>query len=860
VTRRHAVPLLILALLVAGLAVMQRGVEIRAPESPGIDPFELVRRAHPPRARSAERPATPAPRSVRVAVTSMDGKPIAGARVELVPGPDSDVVGRFVPTAAAPPRGRAVAADENGNAQLDDVPAGRWFVVAEAPGFARHALAGLVREGDEPVDAAVALEKGHAFAGTVRDPDGAPAAGVTVILVPRAPYVRDATCLRTTTSNDGSYRFEGVEAREHGLWYVARAEICVYEASVLIPQIDGLDIRMERGATIEGTVHDADTGAVVAGARVLAFRYTDSRISGLEGLTALLDTAVTDPLGRFSMRTWRRRTDVTYLLVDADGYVASPVDRGGNLDVKGAEEGQRFAADLRVRREGTVFGTVSIEGRPAVGVHLRVRPADEDAMDPPGGRGWVAVTGSDGGYRCDRLPAGAGTIYVWADQFPPLADDVPVEIRAGRDTECNVAVKAHRERVTRRVADDSETPRPLAGVDVTQRIGHLSAAARTDEDGRFTMDAWFLGEYAPVELRRGAFVQASYIRSDDADGADLHPGPPAADAAKGVVVGADGAPAPGIRVELSAGMQFEHEFGIVWRAVREAVSGPDGTFRLPVLSGPEYGVREVGTPWPEGDRDEDGSYRLQLPEAFRFDGRVIAAETGEPIARALVFAGAYGPAMTRTDADGRFAVEGPPSLISKIRVVSEGRLDATAKPEPEDWIIAMRPALSVAGLVRLADGTPVRGALVRLTGCDEPPTSTTDDAGRFVLSGLGAGKCEIEASDPERCRIATTRVAAQAGTRDVSVVVRPGVRFVVRVTDARGKGLSWAAVTVHTDAAETPDETARTRWDGEVSFAAVPDATYTIRVERKGSKAAERRDVRAGEEPVNIVLTPADDD
>ena len=831
--------------------------ETETPPSPISDaPAETEKPAAPPRVRDPGPPKPPAPRSVRVAVTSMEGKPIAGARIELVPGPKDDFNRQFVPHAKDPPRGRTVTCDEDGRATLDDVPPGRWFVVAEAPGFARHALAGLVREGDEAVETTVALADGHTFAGTVRDPDGAPAAGVTVILVPRATFVTDGTCLRTTTAKDGSYRFEGVDAGAHTLWYVPHADVCLLEASVLVPQIDGLDIRMARGATVEGTVRDADTGGAVAGARVLAFSYARWEMSGFRGLMLPLGTGATDELGRFSMRTWRRTTAVSCLLVDADGYVAEPVDGEGRLDIKGAEEGQRFVADLRIRRAGALRGTVSVAGKPFAGAQVRVQPEDDRMDHPLDDRSWSAVTVSDGGFRVARLPAGPATITVCGDRpFEVFTGGVTFDVEAGRDTECDVKLEPRRLRVTRRVAAEGEVPVPWAGADVVQRIGPLSAAARTDADGRFTIDAWFFGDCAPVELRRGAFVQGACIDADGEDGTDLSPRPPAADAAKGTVLDGDDAPAAGVRVEITAGMESAHEAAIAWRGVRETVSGPDGTFRVPAFSGPEFSAWAAGTPWAYKVREKDGSLSIQLPEAFRFDGRVVASDTGDAIARALVFDDDYN-LMTRTDGEGRFVVEGPTRALSGICVVSDGRLDETDDPEPDAWVITMRPALSLAGVVRRADGSPVRGAFVRVTGSYRGAELTTDHDGRFIASGMDAGPCEIEVSDPRRCTILPSRVVAQAGTRDVTVVVRDGVCVVVLVTDAEGTPLWSADVTVRRESPEREDVPLTRFALGEFAFAAVPDSSYTIRAELEGCTPVERRGVRAGEEPVKIVLTP----
>src|SRR6185295_5519976 len=189
----------------------------------------------PPRVRAIDKSAPPPAKAVRVAVTSMDGKPIAGARVELVRGPD--VFERdFLPRAKAPADGIAAEVDGAGLALAEDVPRGNWFVVADAPGFGRHALAGVVRgEDDAGVDATVALDAAHSLGGTIRDADGALASGVGVVLAPRVDFVNDALCLRTTTGDDGAYRFEGLEPGRYVLWYAVHDDVLVEAAELLVP-------------------------------------------------------------------------------------------------------------------------------------------------------------------------------------------------------------------------------------------------------------------------------------------------------------------------------------------------------------------------------------------------------------------------------------------------------------------------------------------------------------------------------------------------------------------------------------------------------------------------------------------------
>ena len=90
------------------------------------------------------------------------------------------------------------------------------------------------------------------------------------------------------------YRFESVEPGVHVLWYSPHEGVFVEEARVLVPSLDGLDVRMARGATIEGTVVDADLGGPVAGARVLATWDIPSRFDGVESNEVLLDVGRTD--------------------------------------------------------------------------------------------------------------------------------------------------------------------------------------------------------------------------------------------------------------------------------------------------------------------------------------------------------------------------------------------------------------------------------------------------------------------------------------------------------------------------------------------------------------------------------------
>lgn len=861
--------LLLVAVLVAVMAVALRGVEIHGlPDPDVIDPFKhLAVAAKPPQRVKIPGPQEPPPpRSVRVAVTSMDGTPIPGARVELVPGPADGEQRGFIPNAVAPPHGRRVAADEAGSATVDDVPPGRWFVVAEAPGFARHALPGVVRDGDAAVDTTVALEKGHAFAGIVRDQDGAPATGVTVIIRPRTAFVSDATCLRTTTSTDGSYRFESVEDGEQCVWYAPHPDVCVLEALALVPQLDGLDIRMVRGAAIEGTVRDADTGGPIAGAKVVALEYVDSGISGVAGVTNVLDRGSTDRLGRFTLHTWRRQCGLTSFAVDADGYAPFPVEDSGTCPSAPIADGQRFAFDLRVRRSGSLVGTVTAPGESVDGLRVFARPGDAGISSSPGARPWMCPVGADGRYRIDGLPAGPAKVFLPdRDTNWPLAPEVDVEIASGHETTLNVEVPTRRVHIARVIVDEKGTP--LRDVEVASRLGRFRAVARTDAQGRFELDT-----VPPVDdlirlvVHRPGFGACDVLVSSEDEPIRL---PAGRVEVRGTLARADGVPAAGVRFELVAGVIGVEDSFADWYGTRETVTARDGTFRLPLTGGPGHWIvatNLVGFESP-GDIERDMGeepFELEAPATSRCAGSIVDA-SGKPVAGARVVA-FDSIVVARTGADGRFDVTLPSSFVESLSVRADGCLRASVPSGTDDPRVEVSRALCVSGTVRRADGTPLPNLRVTVrrpdSAAEYPPwdgSSSTDHDGRFVVPDLPAGSYEVSVVDPVHQTIAGRRVAAAAGGPNVEVTIGTAVRVVIHVNDAGGQPLAAAEVTAHPASPDLADVTERTHPDGEVEFGLAAGVTYSILVKREGYAPAERPEVRAADGDVTISLTAADD-
>jgi hypothetical protein len=856
--RRPAIPLLVLALLALALFVALRGTDDGAAPIVGDaarDPSaETTQRV--PRARAPE-PAPLPPRAIRVAVTSMDGRPVAGARLQLFRGPPGELKDeQFRPTADAPRGEFSAVAGDDGAATFGEVPPARWFVVAEAPGFARHVLVGSTRDADEAVlDTAVALEKGSPFAGTIRDTDGTPAAGVLVVLQPFGPWPSDVACLRTTTDAKGAYRFDAVEAGRYVLWYAARPGFLIEAARVMLPTLDGLDIQMTRGAAIDGVVRDAESGVPIAGARVFGIRFEEPHISGSDGKTTVFDVGTTDHLGRFALHTWRPQFEVTRLAVDAPGYAPTPVDDSGRGPPGGVSEGQRFVFDLRVRRAATLKGTLSTANGPLAGFVVTVRPKDQTWDRVPQSDMWSCVTSADGSFVVDRLPVGpvkvslANTASGWHSTEPQELD-----LAAGDAAVHDIRVDVQRVRMTRRIFRErgNDPGEPVEGVDVVQRFGSLSAAAHTDAEGRFTLDAISTGDYVVVELRRGRFRGSASLSSGDEEDQVLFPLIPGSTEVTGALVGPDESPAAGERLDLWSGFEGVDWSPTTWAGLAESVSAADGTFRIVLPSGPYYHVtvRRVG--WQDEDHREDGSLRITMPAPVHVVG-VAVGEDGAPVADALVrFAG--DDIVGRSGADGRFAFtwtqqfEGPPLTIS-----GSGFL-WTVVNDADDQRITLVAARSIVGHVRTVNSAAVSGLSVEVREGAATATSATDADGRFVVAGLRGEPCLVTVSDPVHFAFATEQRTATPGSEPVEFVVRPGARLEVAVVGADDKPVGGARVTAHPSIADFADIEAFTPSYDNLELGLAKDAAYTLRVECDGFEPAEQADVRGGGEALRIVL------
>jgi beta-lactamase regulating signal transducer with metallopeptidase domain len=185
-----------------------------------------------------------------------------------------------------------------------------------------------------------------------------------------------------------------------------------------------------------------------------------------------------------------------------------------------------------------------------------------------------------------------------------------------------------------------------------------------------------------------------------------------------VLLPPDGAPAAGAVVWAA-----KLDYGPLQR--RETVADAQGKYELNLPAGEWFVWARRGTRGGEGRAPNQdikvaagrtvGPVMIRLEERGTFRGRLLEAESGEPIPGGRLFLD-NGVVLT-ADARGRFDVGGGPRKNHEAFVVAPGRVrlrvlfDTTARPDTELDVPVPRGG-KIVGRVTDADGKPIPGAYV----------------------------------------------------------------------------------------------------------------------------------------------------
>ncbi len=401
----------------------------------------------------------------------------SGATIEgRVLGPDGGPVAEVsiaAETAAAGDLGGVDRSGEDGRYRITGVRPGSYTLVAEHSDYPRVVREVTIEEGTHVVDLELAAG-GTEVSGRVADGAGRPLGGVALRLARAFPWRRDR---RTTSAADGSFVFRAVAegtcavvGEKEG--YAAGRSRPFTVAGV---PVDGLELVLDRGATLSGEVRGVAFGDL-SRLRITAYGGLDSR------------RGTVDPEGRYT---------VDHLAAGEWTVAAELVGSGrrteGRVRVEAGVPEARLDLDLG---DGyTLSGVASQGGTPLPGATV--------VLTGPRWRSGRAMTDHRGAFRIEGVPEGSYRLFLHRTAGGTLYSQ-QVELTGDRE----IAIELAAGRVTGRVRDSADQS-PIAEARVSlERLDDgggllLPPQSHSDASGFFRFEAVAGGRWRLIAVKGG---------------------------------------------------------------------------------------------------------------------------------------------------------------------------------------------------------------------------------------------------------------------------------------------------------------------------------------------------------------------
>ncbi len=812
--------------------------------------------------------ADPSRAELHVTVRTARGAVVAGAIVEVRSGPAPDP---FAAPTNAPTLLASCPTDDAGHATLVDLaPDTAVRVVARVPGRLAGQRSVVTPGAGTSLDVEVLVGTAHTLRGHVRAPDGAPLEGAVV-------QIGDGHVHRSVAAPDGRWELPDLPWGTHEVRAARRAMRPLVVARVDVPLATDLDLVLEPPAVLTGTVTDAETGAPLEGVHVSAGIFW-----GLHGH----GEAVSDTDGRYAIDTLPTGI-VNHVTATRAGYRLPTPDAGLRAVQIGMTAGRTTVHELALLpsrgddgriADARLHGIVRGPDGPVAGVTVRLQ----------GGAGRATCTSGDGGaYEFAPLVPGEWSVFVLESArglYDAAAADAsrgPARIRVG-------------------VAEDREHDIALVrGVTLNGRVvttsgdgiaGARFGATTTDADGRFRLAGLRPGEHVDVYVEARGFVRALHAADvpESGDGSEVTVVLERCGTVRGTVT-CDAGELPGdvrVRVVARTGGVLPGPSGAPdIRTSDDALPDADGryTCALPWTTGGEFVVeaeapgRPVARSAPVRIERGHDVYEVdvRIEAGATLQGVVLDAATDAPLAGAFVRVGGGPNASVAavSAADGTFVVRGVTTSAPRIGlfVSAWDHVDASVNMAPgdaSDLTVRLERAASIAGRVVAEDGAPVAGVRVS-AGTLPGRTVVTGADGAFEIRGLPRviWSLDVEPATTSGPAIARRTVEDIApDTRDLVVLVHPGLRIAGRVVLADGRGAADVMVRAVASGTRITNASpyASTSGDGRFVIAGLAAGAYDVtatpntRSPYAGDAAAcfptQLPAVRAGDEGVEIVL------
>lgn len=742
-----------------------------------------------------------------------DGRGVGGVTVRTIrhDGRDSSAIGKGTTTDA---EGRFVR-------RLDP---GSYSFFARGEGLVSAAFL----SGEEAARAAgqVELRAGHAveitietvpgarIVGTVRDVDGKPVAGATVLAHRR---IRGGAH-KTGEAPWDAYGSDWVEAGQEGTFelpsLVGGIEYLLtatawgrpgspdrrVRADASVPA--HVDLVIPSARWVEVTVLDAQTSAPVADAKVHAFTSGGDPGEAEVGTESRSEAdARTDEQGR--ARLGPMGPGEIVFSAYATGFADDNTMKPSPL----AEGPHGLSTTLRIERARRIGGRVlRPDGSPAVGaaVHLTTLA----------GSGTMHETKGDGTFEFDHLGDDDRRIRATLEA-EGLASETITAPLGSTDLTLRLSMRG----LIVRVLDPEGNPVPSASAS----YGYLfpsgrgsSSLRRPVKEGRLvfdldedepptegTLEVEEAADDAGLRLPLGS-VRIEHVRP----GAEVVVRLPPERVIEGRVLGPDGRGVVGAKVRVEcldrgeSALRESLEAPWTWTVSRFVATDASGSFRVGQLRDGAYLVAVLPPPPyapPETLRRDadtrDVAFTLRLAKSATIavvgpDGRAVAGAKVVAVRRAgqrrqldqLFTRYVSGWSATgETAADGRARLEGfdpAETFVLGVRAPASANLadDVLDAWSPSDATVRLAAGLSVAGFARDEKGAAIVGATVECVDARGASRgTTTGEGGAFRFVGLAAGRLRLEArsySGPRQRDRVDAEATVEAGTEGVVLELR----------------------------------------------------------------------------------------
>ena len=734
-------------------------------------------------------------------VTDGDSAPIAGARVAAFTsgrafGFDDEEV-------------RSCEADASGRFRLVGVPEGRFIVRADADGWLESSRSTEVdiTAGEEHTGLVIELGRGASIAGSVLDPEGAPAAGIVVEALFDVAHIFGPSSLNATrgihgsatTRGDGSFEISGLGRGPFSIRATRESNgVGLPDETARLdgvqPGAEDITLSLASPVDVRGVLLD-DLGEIAGGLEVRCSRLVsgtmgDLRLDERRARSAGDGTFAFDlPAGSWELSVMEE-THVT----------AAPVV----LTIPGSDE----ALELVCMRAVTVHGRVlDPGGAPVEGASVfqdadtgQVVTALMSAPLPDATR-----SGEDGIFALLGLPPGDLTISASHDEFAKASAS---QLVAGPGEQLDdVVLRLSRGGSIEGICFDDDGHTAPNRIVTAQSMAMTSQrVVASDADGAFRIDGLEACSYQVVA------IDPAMRTSGDADASAIN--------------------------EMFEYMKL---------ATAEVVEGEVATV---LLGAPPSDPVEVSGRVTQGGEPYAQAMVNWLP-----------ASTG--VQEKMKF--------TTTDADGRYSLtldEAGDYVISVARLPGGATQQVTVEFEErvEEGTEVLRrdieiPGGTLAGRVLGEDGEPLGAARVTVIEVGGVRTNQmiggsyaelqSDADGRFEVSGLRAGTYQASAGGamllgsspaaPARVTVGPIEVAEDARVEGIEIRLTPACHAVITVRDGAGQPVPGASVFLRDGEGRHTELFSMTTTGpaGRVSLDGLAEGTYTVAVRMARLASAE---------------------